>query len=143
MLFAKCENTAVDGSDKRTRLLEKQTLDQLDCFCRQLSASAIFAGLPNQSSQSTNCGDSGIGHEHLAQAIIVGGRGRFGVIETADFEEPAGIVIAPDGFTGLFRERADLLFDQTVGLDSLWKECKLDSVREASNPSEKPLPRKR
>jgi len=44
----------------------------------------------------------------LAPAIIVGASGQYEIIDTEDLTELVGIVIKPGGFTGLFREPADL-----------------------------------
>jgi hypothetical protein len=35
-------------------------------------------------------------------------------------EEIIGIVIQPGGLAGLFRERADLFFERSVGLEDVW-----------------------
>ena len=42
----------MNGSGRRARLLEEQTLDQLNCFCRQLAVSPVLAGPPNEPSQA-------------------------------------------------------------------------------------------
>ena len=53
---------------------------------------------------------------------MVGARGRYEVIDTSDLAELAGIIIRPGGFARLFRERADLFFEQSISLDSVWRE---------------------
>lgn len=53
-------------------------------------------------------------------------------------EELAGISFQPGGFAGLFRERADLFFDQSVALDDVWVGCRVsDRLREVLTPVEK------
>jgi len=86
----------------------------------------------------TDCGEDGKITERLPSAIIAGARARFEVIDTSDLEELAGIVIRPGGFARLFRERADLLFEQSIALDRIWREPRLaDALREASTPAGK------
>ncbi len=86
----------------------------------------------------TDCGDDGAATERLARAIVVGARGRYEVIDTSDLAELVGIVIRPGGFARLFRERADLFFEQSVSLDSIWREPRLpDGLLEAASPAEK------
>ena len=86
----------------------------------------------------TDCGEDGKITERLPSAIITGARARFEVIDTSDLEELAGIIIRPGGFARLFRERADLLFEQSIALDSVWSESRLtDMLREAPTPAAK------
>ncbi len=86
----------------------------------------------------TDCGDDGAGSERLARAVVVGARGRYEVIDTSDLAEVAGIVIRPGGFARLFRERADLFFEQSISLDSVWQEPRiLDGLCAVSSPAEK------
>lgn len=86
----------------------------------------------------TDCGEDGRIKERLPAAIVVGARARFEVIDTADLEELAGIVIRPGGFARLFRERADLFFERFIALDDVWREPRLtDSLREAPTPKAK------
>jgi AraC-like DNA-binding protein len=68
----------------------------------------------------TDCGEDGTAIRRLPRAIVVGTRARFEVIDTADMEELAGVAFRPGGFARLFRERADLFFEQSVGLDAVW-----------------------
>ncbi len=86
----------------------------------------------------TDCGEDGITSGRLAPAIVVGARARFEIVDTADMEELLGIVIRPGGFARLFRERADLFFEQSIALDNIWREPGLsDRLREAQTPAEK------
>ena len=68
----------------------------------------------------TDCGEDGTLHGRLPRAIVVGTRARYAVVDATDMEEIVGIVIQPGGFAGLFRERADLLFERSVGLEEVW-----------------------
>jgi AraC-like DNA-binding protein len=68
----------------------------------------------------TDCGEDGTVTLRLPRAIVVGARARYGVVNTADMEELAGIVIQPGGFAGLFGERADLFFERSIGLEDVW-----------------------
>ena len=73
-----------------------------------------------------------------AQAIVVGARSRYEVIDTSDLAELVGVVIRPGGFARLFRgERADLFFQQSISLDSVWQEPVVDGLCEVSSPAEK------
>lgn len=86
----------------------------------------------------TDCGEDGTKSGRLAEAIVVGARARYGVVDTSDMEELAGIVIQPGGFARLFRERADLFFERSVALEQIWRDPRLtDSLREVSVPAEK------
>ncbi len=86
----------------------------------------------------TDCGEEGTADARLDRAIIVGPRARYGVVDTADMEELAGIVIQPGGFAGLFRERADLLFERSIALDDIWRSSRLiDMLCEAAAPADK------
>jgi AraC-like DNA-binding protein len=85
----------------------------------------------------TDCGDDGAASERLARAIVVGARGRYEVIDTSDLAEVAGIVIRPGAFARLFRERADLFFEQSISLESVWREPVVDGLCEVSSPAEK------
>jgi AraC-like DNA-binding protein len=67
----------------------------------------------------TDCGEDGSVTRRLPRAIVVGARSHFEVIDTSDLEELVGVAFHPGGFARLFRERADLFFEQSVGLDSL------------------------
>jgi len=83
----------------------------------------------------TDCGEDGAVKGRLAEAIIVGARARYEVVDTSDMEELAGIVIQPGGFARLFRERADLLFERSIALDDIWRSPKLmEAIREAPTP---------
>jgi AraC-like DNA-binding protein len=86
----------------------------------------------------TDCGEDGQGNGRLPRAIIVGTRARYEVVDTADIEELAGIIFQPGGFAGLFRERADLFFEQAIALDDVWSGSRLmDRLIEASTPDER------
>jgi len=94
----------------------------------------------------TDCGEDGAASGRLAQAIIVGARARYEVVDTSDMEELAGIVIQPGGFARLFRERADLLFERSIALDYIFRSSRLDifrsprlmeTIREAATPVER------
>lgn len=79
-----------------------------------------------------------LAREPLHGAIVLGQRSRYAVVDTADMEEVAGIVIQPGGFAALFRERADLLFERSVALDDLRPTGRLvESLQEASGPAAK------
>ncbi|MFZ0796531.1 MAG: helix-turn-helix domain-containing protein [Terriglobales bacterium] len=86
----------------------------------------------------TDCGEDGKANRRLPRAIIVGTRARHEVIDTADLEEVVGILIQPGGFAGLFRERADLFFDRSVGLEEVWPGTSLTNrLCEVPTPVEK------
>ena len=86
----------------------------------------------------TDCGEDGKANKRLPQAIVVGTRARYEVVDTADMEEIVGIVIQPGGFAGLFGERADLFFERSIGLDEVWPGTSLtDSLCEAPTPVDK------
>jgi AraC-like DNA-binding protein len=86
----------------------------------------------------TDCGKDGTATLRLPRAIIVGARARYGVVNTADMEELLGIVVQPGGFAGMFRERADLFFECSVGLEEVSRDTDLtDRLREISTPTEK------
>ena len=83
----------------------------------------------------TDCGDDGQGNRRLPRAIIVGTRARYEIVDTADMEELMGIVIQPGAFAGLFRERADLFFERSIGLENVWTGDNLiDRLCEAPTP---------
>jgi AraC-like DNA-binding protein len=86
----------------------------------------------------TDCGEDGKANRRLPRAIVVGTRARYEVLDTQDMEEIAGIVIEPGGFAGLFRERADLFFERSVGLEEVWAGTSLtDRLCEVPTPAEK------
>lgn len=86
----------------------------------------------------TDCGDDGTATGKLDRAIVVGARGRYEVIDTSDMAELVGIIIRPGGFARLFRERADLFFEQSIALDCVWREPRVfDALCEAPSPTEK------
>ena len=70
----------------------------------------------------TDCHEDGSIRGRVPRAIVVGARGRFEVIDTADMEELVGIAFCPGGFARVFRERADLFFEQSIGLDIPFQE---------------------
>jgi len=85
-----------------------------------------------------DCGEDGKASRRLPRAIVVGTRARYEVIDTADMQELAGIVIQPGGFAGLFRERADLFFERSIGLEEVWAcESLTERLCELSTPVEK------
>ena len=67
-----------------------------------------------------DCGEDGTAHAKHPRGIVVGVRDRYQVVDNADMEETAGAVIRPGGFTGLFRERSDLLFQKVIALEDIW-----------------------
>jgi AraC-like DNA-binding protein len=86
----------------------------------------------------TECGEDGKADRRLPRAIVTGARARYAFVDSVDMEELAGIVIQPGGFAGLFCERADLFFEQSIGLDEVWDCASLaDRLRDASTPVEK------
>jgi AraC-like DNA-binding protein len=86
----------------------------------------------------TDCGEDGKADKHLPRAIVVGTRARYEVVDTADMEELAGILFQTGGFAGLFRERADLLFERIIALDDVWVgACLTDRLNEVPTPVEK------
>jgi len=86
----------------------------------------------------TDCGEDGKANRRLPRAIVVGARARYGVVQTADMEEMVGILIRPGGFTGLFRERADLFFERSIGLEEVWTGTSVtDTLCEVPTPVEK------
>jgi len=86
----------------------------------------------------TDCGEDGKANGRLPQAIVVGARARYKVVDTADMEEIVGIVFQPGGFAGLFRERADLFFERSIGLEEVWAGTSLaDRLCEVPTPVEK------
>ena len=86
----------------------------------------------------TDCGEDGKANRRLPRAIVVGTRARYGVVDTADMEEIVGIVIQPGGFAGLFRERADLFFERSIGLEEVWAGTSLtDRLCDVPTPVEK------
>jgi AraC-like DNA-binding protein len=86
----------------------------------------------------TDCGEDGTITRRLPRAIVVGVRARFEVIDTADMEELVGVAFHPGGFARLFRERADLFFEQSVGLDNIGGMPQLtDRLCENATPAQK------
>lgn len=86
----------------------------------------------------TNCGEEGTACERLPRAILIGVRDRFQIVDSADMEETAGVLIQPGGFSGLFSERADLLFQRVVPLDNVWHEPRLfEYLEDATTPIQK------
>lgn len=84
----------------------------------------------------TNCNDD-LFESRLPPAIVVGARRSYELIATQDLAEIAGIVIEPGGFAGLFRERADLIFERFVAVADLWRGFRLDPILEANSPGNK------
>ena len=86
----------------------------------------------------TNCREGGLADEKYSRGILIGVRDRYQVVDTADMEETAGVVLRPGGFTGLFADRADLLFQRVVALDDVWHEPRLfEYLAEAPTPIQK------
>jgi AraC-like DNA-binding protein len=86
----------------------------------------------------TDCGDDGKANRRFPRAIVVGARARYAVVHTGDMEEIIGILLQPGGFAGLFRERADLFFERSIGLEEVWPGASLtDKLCEAPTPVEK------
>jgi AraC-like DNA-binding protein len=86
----------------------------------------------------TDCGEDGTITRRLPRAIVVGVRARFEVIDTTDMEELVGVAFHPGGFARLFRERADLFFEQSVGLDDIGVAPQIaDRLCEAATPAQK------
>ncbi len=86
----------------------------------------------------TDCGKDGTAYEKYSRGILVGVRDRYQVVDTADMEETAGVVIRPGGFTGLFRERADLLYQKVIALDDIWNEPRIfEYLAKARTPIQK------
>ena len=82
----------------------------------------------------TNCSDDLL-ESRLPPAIVIGARQCYGLISTKDPAEIAGIVVEPGGFAGLFRERADLIFQRSVAAADLWRGFSLDRILEARTPA--------
>ena len=86
----------------------------------------------------TDCREDGSACGRMPGAIVVGARTRYEVIDTSDLEELVGIIVRPGGFPGLFRERADLFFEQSIPLDSVWRDSwLLERLTETETPEEK------
>ncbi|MGA3107777.1 MAG: helix-turn-helix domain-containing protein [Terriglobales bacterium] len=86
----------------------------------------------------TDCGEDGKASSRLPRAIVVGMRARYGFVDTADMEEMIGILIEPGGFPELFRERADLFFERSIGLEEIWAGPSLtERLCEIPTPVEK------
>jgi AraC-like DNA-binding protein len=84
----------------------------------------------------TDCAEDGTITRQLPRAIVVGVRARFEVIDTADMKELVGVVFNPGGFTRLFRERSDLFFEQSIGLEDLSAARRLiEPLNEAATPA--------
>ena len=64
--------------------------------------------------------EDGTPQGRIPGAVILGARAGYDVVDTAEMEELAGICFEPSGFAGLFRERADLFFEQSVALEDVW-----------------------
>lgn len=86
----------------------------------------------------TECGPDGADTSPIPRAIVVGARGRYEVIDTADLDELVGIAFRAGGFARVFRERADLFFEQSISLDEVWpSQPTLERVSAAMTPAEK------
>lgn len=99
--------------------------------CLQIILSLTRAAL-------TECGPDGTANAPIPRAIVVGARGRYEVIDTADLDELVGIAFRGGGFARVFRERADLFFEQSIHLDEVWPSPPiLERVSAAVTPAEK------
>ena len=86
----------------------------------------------------TDCGEDGTITRRLPRAIVVGVRARFEIIDTGDMEELVGVAFHPGGFARLFRERADLFFEQSVDLHDIGIAPQIaDRLSEATTPAQK------
>ncbi len=86
----------------------------------------------------TSCGEDGRADRRLPGAIVVGTRARYDLVDTADMEELAGICFHPGGFAGLFRERADLFFEQSIALEDVWPASRVtERLRGLPDPAGK------
>lgn len=86
----------------------------------------------------TDCGEDSNQNIRLPRAIVVGARSRYELIDTSDMQELCGIILRPGGFAPLFRERADLFFERSIDLNSVWADSSLiDRLRQPSTPIEK------
>jgi AraC-like DNA-binding protein len=86
----------------------------------------------------TDCGEDGSTTRRLPRTIVVGARARFEVIDTSDLDELVGVAFQPGGFARLFRERADLFFEQSVGLGEVCAKARwTERLCEAGTPAEK------
>ena len=86
----------------------------------------------------TDCGEDGMADARFPQAIVMGARKRYGFVDTGDMEELAGILFEPGGFTGLFRERADLFFEQSIGLEDVRAGARIaERLSELPTPAER------
>jgi AraC-like DNA-binding protein len=71
-------------------------------------------------------------------AIVVGARMRHEILDPMALDEVLGVELQPGGFPALFGERADLVFEQTVAVDALWRDANVvEQLADASTPSEK------
>lgn len=83
----------------------------------------------------TDCGEDGRASGRSPRAILTGARARYEVIDSGDLQDIAGIVFQPGGFTGLFRERADLFFERSAALEDVWAGTDLiDRLSQAPTP---------
>jgi|SRR5690348_12635688 len=70
--------------------------------------------------------------------IVVGARMRYEILDPTALDEVLGVELQPGGFPALFGDRADLVFEQTVALDALWRETTVvERLADAATPSEK------
>ena len=66
-----------------------------------------------------------------SRALIIGTSQSYHVIATQDLAELVGFVLHPDGFPGLFGDRADLLFDRSFALQDIWPCFHINQILEA------------
>lgn len=86
----------------------------------------------------TGCSADGKTTFRLPRSIVVGARTHFAFVATSDMEELIGVVIRPGGFAGLFRERADLFFERSIGLEEVWSGSRItERISEARSPKDK------
>jgi AraC-like DNA-binding protein len=86
----------------------------------------------------TDCGEHGTGNLHLPRAIISGAGAKYEFVDTADMAELCGVVIRPGSFATLFKERADLFFERSIGVDTVWTDPTLiEKLTEPLTPAQK------
>lgn len=86
----------------------------------------------------TDCREDGTLSARLPRAIVVGARGRFEIIDTADMDELVGVAFRPAGFARVFRERADLFFEQSIGLEDVCSRTNfVERLSDAETPRDK------
>jgi len=70
------------------------------------------------------------------RTIVVGARMRYEILESSALDETLGVELRPGGFRALFGERADLVFEQTVAIYTLWRDSTIvEQLAEPAEPS--------